>query len=216
MQHRLLLAFLVCAVAIPALAQTRRSAPRPEECPQGREIRAKQNYPVTMTDCEVLDTDTAHLNSALKRTPPKDAPAPLVAKPQETEEQKQIKFDFELGYWSLPFDDVVLDLKDLVRSAKKISIEGYYRKIGNIQYLFPNQYAATEAERQYSSTRIPFLSDEATRPTRAYFLKCDNGGGAQFGCWARLRGHASTCEFTLLGQSASKPCLIVDSSWVRE
>jgi hypothetical protein len=38
-----------------------------EECPQGRQIRAQKAYPSNMTDCQVLDADTAGLNQARRQ-----------------------------------------------------------------------------------------------------------------------------------------------------
>jgi hypothetical protein len=59
----MLVAAIVMTVS-PSLAQdTRGPPPYPqEECPQGREIRAKNQYPASMTDCQVLDANTASLN----------------------------------------------------------------------------------------------------------------------------------------------------------
>jgi uncharacterized protein YecT (DUF1311 family) len=60
--------------------QYRRPTPAGEECPQGRQIRAQKTYPATMTDCEVLDADTAAENQKLQGLSP--APknrAPIVA-----------------------------------------------------------------------------------------------------------------------------------------
>jgi hypothetical protein len=55
--------------------QYRRPAPAQEDCPQGRQIRQQQGfYPSTMTDCQVLDADTAVENQKLQRKP-----APAVA-----------------------------------------------------------------------------------------------------------------------------------------
>jgi hypothetical protein len=81
--------------------QYRQPAPGREECPQGRQIRQQQGfYPSTMTDCQVLDADTAVENQKLQRkrspaatqTPPKApvaaalptpvAPAPAATAPQ--------------------------------------------------------------------------------------------------------------------------------------
>jgi hypothetical protein len=84
--------FLIFTLA-PAEAQSpqyRRPAPAPQECPQGRLLRAQKNYPATMTDCEVLDADTAIENQKLRqsqatpaaRQPPK-APLALVATPPQ-------------------------------------------------------------------------------------------------------------------------------------
>jgi hypothetical protein len=56
----------------PAAAQSplyRRPGPAQEQCPQGRQIRAQKAYPATMTDCEVLDADTAAENQKLQRKP---------------------------------------------------------------------------------------------------------------------------------------------------
>jgi hypothetical protein len=50
-----------------------------EECPQGRQIRAQKVYPSTMTDCEVLDADTAAERQKLQRklNPPPVAQQPV-------------------------------------------------------------------------------------------------------------------------------------------
>jgi hypothetical protein len=86
--------FLIFSLA-PAAAQSpqyRRPMPAREECPQGRQIREQQGfYPSTMTDCQLLDADTAVENQKLKRKllpksgEPVPAPAALaipVAAPQ--------------------------------------------------------------------------------------------------------------------------------------
>lgn len=53
-----------------------------EECPQGREIRAKKSYPAAMTDCQVLDADTAKLRQPKVVAPkPPKAASPVVAAP---------------------------------------------------------------------------------------------------------------------------------------
>jgi hypothetical protein len=78
----LLIAALLSAGS-PSLAQNVRRAPLPqEECPQGRQIRAQKPYPPTMTDCEVLDADTASENQKLQRKPTKAAIAQQPTKPQ--------------------------------------------------------------------------------------------------------------------------------------
>jgi hypothetical protein len=66
-----LFVFLIFSLA-PVAAQSpqyRHGGPPPaqDECPQGREIRAKKFYPTTMTDCQVLDADTAAENQRLYR-----------------------------------------------------------------------------------------------------------------------------------------------------
>jgi hypothetical protein len=62
--------FAILSLA-PAEAQSpeyRRPAQQ-DQCPQGRQIRAQKVYPSTMTDCEVLDADTAAENQRLQRRP---------------------------------------------------------------------------------------------------------------------------------------------------
>ncbi len=61
--------------------QYRRSTPAQEECPQGRQIRAQKSYPSLMTDCEVLDADTAAENQKLQRKPGTGPIAQQPAKP---------------------------------------------------------------------------------------------------------------------------------------
>jgi hypothetical protein len=77
-----LFVFLIFSLA-PVAAQSpqyRHGGPPPpaqEECPQGRQIRAQRAYPSTMTDCEVLDADTAAENQKLnnRRAAPVVQPA---------------------------------------------------------------------------------------------------------------------------------------------
>jgi hypothetical protein len=56
----------------------RQQAQPQEECPQGRQIRAQKVYPSTMTDCEVLDADTASERQKLQR---KLNPPPVAQQP---------------------------------------------------------------------------------------------------------------------------------------
>lgn len=67
----LLSIFSILSLA-PAGAQSpeyRRPSAQQDQCPQGRQIRAQKAYPSTMTDCEVLDADTAAENQRLQRKP---------------------------------------------------------------------------------------------------------------------------------------------------
>jgi len=61
--------FLSPAAAQYPSPQYRQQAQPQEECPQGRQIRARKAYPASMTDCEVLDADTAAENQKLQRKP---------------------------------------------------------------------------------------------------------------------------------------------------
>jgi hypothetical protein len=76
--YRIIGVFFVFLISFltPVAAQSpqyRRPLPVQDECPQGRQIRAQKHYPATMTDCEVLDADTAAENQKLQRRP-KSAP----------------------------------------------------------------------------------------------------------------------------------------------
>ncbi len=86
-----LFAFLIFPLT-PVVAQQypqyRRGGPPPaaqEECPQGRQIRAQKAYPSAMTDCEVLDADTAAENQKRQRraAPPPVAQQPITAPVQK-------------------------------------------------------------------------------------------------------------------------------------
>jgi hypothetical protein len=210
--------FLIFSLA-PGAAQSpqyRRLAPPQEECPQGRQIRTQKGYPSTMTDCEVLDADTAAENQKLPRRTgrvpdPPTAPAPQ-QESQADKTARQIAFDLSVGYASISVDDFLLDAKDLATTGKKIAIEGYYRKFGNLEGLYASQGDAYMAATASQTRHVSILTDDAVRELRAYFLKCGPGVDIQ-GCWTRVRGHASVCEITLFGQSAPKPCLIVESGW---
>jgi hypothetical protein len=205
----------------PAEAQSpqyRRPAPTQEECPQGRQIRAQKSYPASMTDCEVLDADTAAENQRPRgptTNPGVQQPtAPTIVKTDDPR-QREIDEDLKLGYETISFEDFALDKKDLIRTGKKIAVVGYYRKIGNIDEFFPSNFAAMQSDAMPSSLRIFLLSDEAPRALRAYFLRCSSSPGiATMGCWARIRGRASTCEHTVFGHSQEQVCFIVDGGWV--
>jgi hypothetical protein len=213
--------FALCLSSLPAAAQYpqyRRPGPAQEECPQGRQIRAQKAYPTTMSDCDVLEADTAAENQKLHRGPAPNpaaqpiAPAPAVVK--EDPRQHEIDEDLKLGYTSISFEDFALDTKDLIKTGKKIALLGYYRKTGNFEELFVSPMAAIQSDAMPASTRIPLLAEDAPRDLRAYYLKCSNNPGtASLGCWTRVRGYVSTCEITLLGMKGEKPCLIVEGGW---
>lgn len=211
-QAAVTIALLALFAPYQAAAQNRRPPLALEECPQGREIRAKKPYPANMTDCEVLDDDTRREN---QRRHGSGAAAPAPKSPVETSEQKaakQVEFDLNLGYATITTDDFILDSKDLIKSNKKIVIEGYYRKIGNLEGLYPTQDAANAADRVIEVPHINLLTDEAARNLRAYFLKCGPGRD-MLGCWTRVRGHAETCTLTVLGNTIPRPCLVAESGW---
>jgi hypothetical protein len=60
----------IAATTYPSLAQypPRGPYPQQEECPQGRQLRQRRYFPPQMTDCQVLDADTAE-QGRLRRQP---------------------------------------------------------------------------------------------------------------------------------------------------
>jgi hypothetical protein len=217
----MLIAAIVMA-PLPSVAQDarrpQRYLPQQDECPQGRQIRAQKGYPSTMTDCEVLDADTAAENQKLRRgpgaNPTAQQPIAPAAVQNENPRQHEIDEDLKIGYESISFEDFALDTKQLIKTGKKIAVLGYYRKTGNFEELFPSPMAVVQSDVMLSITSIPLLAEDAPRELRAYFLRCSNNPStATIGCWARVRGYVSTCEIKLLGLSGEKPCLIVEGGW---
>lgn len=80
-----------------AIAPQYQAAPAQDDCPQGREIRAQKSYPTSMTDCQVLDADTAAQNNQIRQrrvveSSPPVAPAMQPAPPApRTLNQEQIR-----------------------------------------------------------------------------------------------------------------------------
>src|SRR5258708_37797251 len=71
---------VIAATTYPSLAQypPRGLYPQQEECPQGRQLRQQRYFPPQMTDCQVLDADTAAERQRLQRKP---NPAPVTQQP---------------------------------------------------------------------------------------------------------------------------------------
>ena len=87
--------FLIVSIA-PAAAQYpqyRHGGPPPvqEECPQGRQIRTQKAYPPTMTDCDVLDADTAAQNNQLRQRAVAPPEAQRITSPPRSLSQEQIR-----------------------------------------------------------------------------------------------------------------------------
>jgi hypothetical protein len=80
-----MLVAMVVTTIYPSLAQypPRGFYPQQEERPQGRQLRQKKYFPPQMSDCQVLDTDTAAENGRLRasRQPP---PQPARAATSQT------------------------------------------------------------------------------------------------------------------------------------
>jgi hypothetical protein len=97
----------------PVAAQSQYRQPAYEECPQGRIIRQKQNfYPSTMTDCQVLDADTAVENDKIRKKAglprqsphppviPQNVAAPVPVKPAPDPEPLHVDYENRtIGNW---------------------------------------------------------------------------------------------------------------------
>jgi hypothetical protein len=76
MTLRIITSFLAAAILMANGSSALTAGPLGEDCPQGRQIRTQKSYPSSMSDCEVLDADTAIENRKLPRTPTAAAPPP--------------------------------------------------------------------------------------------------------------------------------------------
>ena len=133
---------------------------------------------------------------------------------QETIDQRS---DNTRGYKTISFDTFALDAKSLAAAEARISMRGAYVPDGNFEWLFPGQAEAMQASlypaQAQNITRIPLLTEDASRDFRGFLLKCKSIPGAdRTGCLTVVTGHASMCEITgPLGASRKLPCLIVEN-----
>jgi hypothetical protein len=85
---------LAAAVAILTSDLALAAGPKDEDCPQGRRIRVQKVYPLSMSDCEVLDVDTAAENQKLRRIPAVAVrPAYRAAQMAETDASPAVLFE---------------------------------------------------------------------------------------------------------------------------
>jgi hypothetical protein len=109
MKRAVIAAALLCAATSAWAQDPRRGYRGEEECPQGGEIRAKGNFPATMSDCQVLDADTNARNRRLRQQvqpkPPAVAPVAVPPKPAAVAEPARAEpalADYEgriIGRW---------------------------------------------------------------------------------------------------------------------
>lgn len=195
--------------------QYRRPGQPQEECPQGRQIRAQKAYPATMTDCEVLDADTAAENQKQRggtARAPQPPPPQTPAAPKIDLVKQRVEGDLKMGYPPATFEDFALDFKTMVRDEKKIAVEGFYRKTGNIDLLYASQTESFSTVSAPTSHIIPLLVEDAPRDIRAYYLRCSEQS-PNTGCWTRVRGTVTMCSLTIFGNSVPKPCISVEGGW---
>jgi hypothetical protein len=78
--------FLAATIAVMTGGLALAAGPVGEDCPQGLQIRAQKTYPPKMSDCEVLDADTA-VENRKSRGVPASIPPPA-NRPSRTSEMK--------------------------------------------------------------------------------------------------------------------------------
>ncbi len=127
--------------------------------------------------------------------------------------KQRVEGDLKLGYSPISFEDFALDYKSMVRDGKKVAVDGFYRKTGNIDELYASQSDSFPTNSPPASHIIPLLIDDAPRDTRAYLLRCTEQS-PRMGCWFRARGTVTMCSLTIFGNSVPKPCLTVEGGWL--
>jgi hypothetical protein len=138
----------------------------------------------------------------------------IAAATRRTQELMDQKADDARGYKKISFETFALDAKALAASESRISIAGAYVPDGNFEWLFVDQAAAIQANAGAPNiTRIPLLTEDATREFRQALLRCKSTPGSdQVGCSTVVSGHVSLCSLTgPLGGGRSLPCIIVEN-----
>jgi tetratricopeptide (TPR) repeat protein len=129
---------------------------------------------------------------------------------QQEAETQQIRTELGQGYRRITFEDFQLDGKKLAMEQARVSVRGVYKKVGQIEYLFPSENALVLATQKFETddTAIPILSDDAVRDFRQVLLHCRTS--SQF-CPVVVLGHVTICEKTTLVGGTGVPCLAVEN-----
>jgi hypothetical protein len=143
----------------------------------------------------------------------KDVMAAAASRAQELIDQKS---DTARGYRPITFEAFALDGKILADGRAKISIKGAYLPDGILEWLFATQVDAIQAKTTADGrniSRIPLLTENATRDFRQLLLRCRSTPGSdQMGCPTVITGHVSICSITgALGSNRNVPCIIVEN-----
>jgi hypothetical protein len=72
----------------------------------------------------------------------------------------------------ISFEDFKLDGKRLATTHAKLTMQGFYKKFGEIETLLPNALAVAAAREYGNDNGIPLLTDDATRSVRKFLLQC--------------------------------------------
>ncbi len=146
----------------------------------------------------------------------------LSAERQEQQSRQQFRQQAELknqaadearGYRRISFETFMLDSRDLVTEAARVSLSGEYIRRGNQDVLYANKGAAMNATRGgMHPPEVPLLTEHAPRAFRKLLLSCQSDpGSTQFGCTVTVLGWITTCTWTApFGRSREEPCLAVE------
>jgi uncharacterized protein len=130
-------------------------------------------------------------------------------RPYEIDTEKFESADAKLGYTTISSGEFFRDARDLVKSRKKIALEGAYLKIGGDERFFDSRMTAMLVRSGHSTDPgIALLTEQAPRGLRAYFSSCsDFAADIDISCSARIRGRVTSCS-----QSGAEgiPCLAVE------
>jgi hypothetical protein len=133
---------------------------------------------------------------------------------QQTIDQRA---DNARGYMSIAFETFALDGKNLAAAEARIAVKGAYVPDGNLEWLYANQGEAVQASmnpvQARNISKIPLLTEDASREFRQFLLKCKSIPGAdRTGCPTAVTGHVSLCSMTgPFGGNRTLPCVIVEN-----
>jgi hypothetical protein len=145
-----------------------------------------------------------------RREAQEQAAAAEAEKKRRAQISAQIETERNRGYERISFETFQLDGRRLAASEAKVSIQGYYQKIGQIETLSPSDMAALNPTVR-DELNIGLLTDDAPRNIRKYFLDCRTT--SKLGCRIVIWGRATMCTTTTLVGSKNSPCLIVEDGW---
>lgn len=127
---------------------------------------------------------------------------------EEEREKAAVLADERAGYKYLSFEDFALDAAKM--QGAKVALYGVY--VGKGKRLASNQLAAlmwTERADNIPGALIPLVTSEATRESRAVFLRCD---ASPVGCGLVVRGRIRTVTLqNAFGVGSRELGVVVDS-----
>lgn len=202
----------------PAPERAAKSAP---ECPEGQVLKPGRTRP-SKSNCQVQTSakereDFRRIlrqDNENRRTDTEERPAAPAANDEQrpyeiASDTKLESADARLGYTTISAGEFYRDAREMLKSQKRIALDGAYLKVGNDERFFDSRMTALLARSGHSTDPgITLLTDQAPGDLRAYFSQCsDFSAEVDISCSARIRGRVTTCT-----QSGSQgmPCLAVE------